>query len=179
MTAPASTDMASNVVDHSTTRHSVHLGAVPGEADPLDLPVRILSENANLAEYTTETVTGNIIRPEISRLDGKEQDWKLVTFIINDPENPKNWSKAKKWYCTMVVAFTCFVVAFASAVITAGLDGPMKTFHVSMEVSLLQITVFVVGFGVGRLIVLLSFLHPSFTNKRCEFGRSNDFCSLI
>lgn len=49
----------------------------------------------------------------------------------------------------MCVAITCFVVAFNSAVITAGLVGPAETFHVSQEVSLLTITVFVVGFGVG------------------------------
>jgi hypothetical protein len=51
----------------------------------------------------------------------------------------------------MVVAFTCFVVAFCSAVVTAGLAGPVETFNVSMEVSLLTITVFVVGFGIGTV----------------------------
>jgi len=51
----------------------------------------------------------------------------------------------------MVVAFTCFVVAFNSAVITADLEGVSETFHVSMEVSLLTITLFVIGFGVGPL----------------------------
>jgi hypothetical protein len=50
---------------------------------------------------------------------------------------------------TMVVAITCFVVAFCSAVITAGTVGPEKDFHVSREVSFLPITVFVVGFGIG------------------------------
>lgn len=56
-----------------------------------------------------------------------------------------------EWWCTMVVAFTCFVVAFNSAVITADLEGVSETFHVSMEVSLLTITLFVIGFGVGPL----------------------------
>ena len=51
----------------------------------------------------------------------------------------------------MVVAFTCFVVAFNSAVITADLEGVSETFQVSMEVALLTITVFVIGFGVGPL----------------------------
>jgi MFS family permease len=51
----------------------------------------------------------------------------------------------------MVVALTCFVVAFNSAVITADLEGVSKTFNVSEEVSLLTITVFVIGFGVGPL----------------------------
>ncbi|KAL1963943.1 hypothetical protein VTN77DRAFT_7618 [Rasamsonia byssochlamydoides] len=133
-------------------RRTVTLGSNPGEVDPLDLPLRQVNENANLEEYTTETRTGNIVKPVRSNVTGKLEDWKLVTFKIDDPENPKNWSKAMKWYCTMIVAFTCFVVAFCSSVITAGLDGPTKTFHVSMEVSLIQITVFVVGFGVGPMM---------------------------
>lgn len=52
----------------------------------------------------------------------------------------------------MVVAFTCFVVAFNSAVITADLEGVSETFDVSMEVALLTITMFVIGFGVGPLV---------------------------
>ena len=51
----------------------------------------------------------------------------------------------------MVVAFTCFTVAFNSAVITADLEGVAKEFNVSLEVSLLTITMFVIGFGVGPL----------------------------
>ncbi|KAJ9303288.1 hypothetical protein DTO271G3_662 [Paecilomyces variotii] len=127
-------------------------GSLPGQTDPLDLPLRELNDNANLEEFTSETRTGNIIKPVKSNVTGQMEDWKLVTFKIDDPENPKNWSKAKKWWCTMCVAWTCFVVAFASGIITAGLEGPEKTFHVSEEVALLTITVFVVGFGVGPMV---------------------------
>ena len=75
----------------------------------------------------------------------------LVAFEPDDPENPKNWSKAYKWYCTMVVALTCFVVALASSVITPDIEGVQKEFGVSREAALLSITVFVVGFGVGPM----------------------------
>lgn len=52
----------------------------------------------------------------------------------------------------MCVAMTCFVVAFNSAVITADLTTPAADLHVSNEVVLLSITVFVIGFGVGPMI---------------------------
>ncbi|GLB13411.1 hypothetical protein AtubIFM61612_000822 [Aspergillus tubingensis] len=104
-----------------------------------------------MEEYTTETTTGEIIKPVRSAATGKMEDWKLVTFSVDDPENPKNWSKAFKWYCTMVVSFTCFVVAFASSVITADIEGPAEQFGVSREVSLIVVTVFVIGFGVGPM----------------------------
>ncbi|KAI0157219.1 major facilitator superfamily domain-containing protein [Xylariaceae sp. FL1272] len=120
-------------------------------SEPFDinLPVRTLSANANLAEYTTETNTGAIPGPV--EPDG-EHRYKLVTFTIDDPENPKNWSKAFKWYITMVVAVVCFVVAFASSVVTADIKGVVEEFGVSEEVALLSITLFVVGFGVGPLV---------------------------
>ena len=120
--------------------------------DVLDLPYGTLSDDANMDEYLTETMSGVIPKRTISRRSGHIDDHELVTFTINDPTNPKNWSKVYKWWCTMTVAFVCFVVAFNSAVITAGLEGVNNTFTVSEEVSLLTITVFVTGFGVGPLI---------------------------
>jgi hypothetical protein len=135
------------------TRHTLErYGTRPTQdaSDVLDLPYGILNDNADMQEYLEETTTGVIPKRTVSRATGKFEDHELVTFTINDPENPKNWSKAYKWYCTMSVAITCFVVAFCSAVITADLEGPSRDFHVSTEVSLLTITVFVIGFGVGK-----------------------------
>jgi hypothetical protein len=107
-----------------------------------------LSATANLNEYTVEKPTGEID----GRLESDgEHRYKLVTFTPNDPENPKNWSKAYKWYCTMVVAVTCFVVAFASSVITADIAGVEKEFNISEELALVSISIFVVGFGLGKL----------------------------
>jgi hypothetical protein len=120
--------------------------------DLVNLPCRVLSNEANMAEYTEETVLGQIPTAVISKTSGKLENYELVTFKINDPRNPKNWSKTYKWYCTGVVACTCFVVAFCSGVITADLAGVSETFRVSEEVALLTITVFVFGFGVGLLV---------------------------
>ena len=125
------------------------IGSGRGQTDPLELPYGTVADGGNLDEFVTETKSGNIVKPVKSNVTGKEEDYNLVTFTIDDPDNPKNWSKAYKWWCTIVVAFTCFVVAFASSVITADLEGVAEDFHVSREVTMLPITVFVVGFGVG------------------------------
>lgn len=113
------------------------------------LPIRTLSREANLDEYRRETTTGTIIKSTASRIDGHIEKYKLVTFKIDDPENPKNWSKPYKWYCTMVISLVCFTVAFCSAVVTADIEGVCETFGVSLEVSFLTVTLFVVGFGIG------------------------------
>lgn len=120
-------------------------------ADVVNLPIRTLSNDATLEEYTTETIDGQILREVRSNVTGNIERYELVTWKVNDPENPKNWSKAYKWWCTMCVALTCFVVAFNSAVITADIEGVAEEFHVSEEVALLTITLFVVGFGVGPM----------------------------
>ena len=95
----------------------------------------------------------DFIREKTAELAGppdSQQDVKVVEFADGDPENPKNWSKAYKWYCTMVVAITCFAVAFCSSVITADVGSVAKDFDVSYEAALVPITVFVVGFGIGK-----------------------------
>jgi hypothetical protein len=128
--------------------------SLPFNEDLVNLPSRTLGNNANLEEYTVETVDGQILREVQSNVTGQIDRYELITWKLKDPENPKNFSKAYKWYCTMVVAVTCFVVAFNSAVITADLEGVAKEFNVSMEVALLTITVFVVGFGVGMSSIM-------------------------
>ncbi|CAO2654264.1 Nn.00g109970.m01.CDS01 [Neocucurbitaria sp. VM-36] len=135
-------------VDANHPHEPIH--RTPTIEDVVNLPLRTLSNEANLDEYTQETIDGQILR-EVPTNTGKIERYELVTFKIDDPENPKNWSKAYKWWCTMCVAVTCFVVAFNSAVITADLEGVSEEFNVSEEVSLLTITLFVVGFGVGPM----------------------------
>ena len=141
------------------------VGVDKARRDPeldINLPYRTLSATANMDEYRIEVPGGEIPGPleppdvaAISRQPTRQGEpaprYRLVTFEPNDAANPKNWSKAKKWYCTLVVAFTCFVVALASSVITADIPGVMKEFNVSEEVVLLSITFFVMGFGIGPM----------------------------
>uniref|UniRef100_A0A7S0V6R9 Major facilitator superfamily (MFS) profile domain-containing protein n=1 Tax=Polytomella parva TaxID=51329 RepID=A0A7S0V6R9_9CHLO len=77
---------------------------------------------------------------------------KVVCFVDNDTTNPRNWSKAYKWYITMIVAFTCFCVAFGSAIVTGDFEGVARTFDVTLEVSILTICMFVLGFGLGPVV---------------------------
>jgi hypothetical protein len=146
-----------DALQRMSTMHSVKTSrsyrSVRSHITEENLPFRTLTENANFEEYTEDFPGGEIKGPTIRNTKtGEDVTYKLVTFTPNDPGNPKNWSKAYKWYCTMVVAFTCFVVAFCSSVITADIIGVMNTFHRSEEVALISVSVFVVGFGVGPMV---------------------------
>ncbi|KAK6856085.1 hypothetical protein PG995_008236 [Apiospora arundinis] len=144
-TSTAAVDVA-DAPQRTKTRETVR--STVGPDFDLTLPYRTLSAEANFNEYLEETITGTMEGPPEPN---GQSNYQLVTFVEHDPENPKNWSKAYKWYCTMVVAVTCFVVAFASSVVTADIAGVAEEFHVSEEVALLSITLFVVGFGVGPM----------------------------
>lgn len=83
----------------------------------------------------------------------KELQLRIVDFVPNDKKNPKNFSKARKWYLTLILGLICFVVALGSAIVTGDMTGPMEYFEVSMEVIILaSVTMFVIGFGVGPLV---------------------------
>jgi hypothetical protein len=69
----------------------------PTIEDFVNLPLRSLSNDANLNEYTQETIDGQMLREVRTNATGHIERYELVTFKIDDPENPKNWSKAYKW----------------------------------------------------------------------------------
>ncbi|KAK9452920.1 major facilitator superfamily domain-containing protein [Dipodascopsis uninucleata] len=129
----------------ATRTHQPYLHSADQHITPIDAanyPINAVESNADLTEFVSSHDTGYITG---------EDGYKLVTFKPDDPENPKNWSKAYKWYCTMVVAVLCFDVALGSAIVTGDLDGVVEQFNVSTEVAILTVTLFVVGFGVGPL----------------------------
>jgi len=138
--------MESRTKDESNFDHP----PVEDEDDMVNLPYRTLTAEARMGEYLTETPTG--LHPVQSNKTGRDEKYELVTFKEHDMDNPKNWSKPFKWWCTMTVAITCFSVAFNSAVVTSDMIGVSQTFHVSQEVSFLTISLFVMGFGVGPMV---------------------------
>lgn len=149
--APITSNRARRSMSNSLARRLSHKETLDRDLD-IDLPYRTLSATANLDEYRVEVPEGSIPGPVEPNANGEEHRYKLVTFTPNDPENPKNWSKAYKWWCTMVVALTCFVVALASSVITADIGGVVEDLDVSEELALASISLFVMGFGIGPMI---------------------------
>ncbi|KAK5266100.1 Synaptic vesicle transporter SVOP [Exophiala xenobiotica] len=122
-------------------------------SEPLEVPVFASAPSTNAKEVATEEphVCGYELR-DITNADGEVKLYKMVVFGPADPENPRNFSKTRKWVITMTLSWVCFAVAFSSAVITPGILGVAEHFHTSEEVALLTITLFVVGFGIGPLV---------------------------
>jgi len=86
-----------------------------------------------------------------SDLEKGSQDIKLVTWKIDDPEDPRNWSYGIKWVRTMAVTFACFAVAIGSSIVVMDMDVVAEDLNTSLDVIHLTVTLFVLGFGVGPL----------------------------
>lgn len=70
----------------------------------------------------------------------------------DDPENPMNWPRNKKWACTFALGFVTFCVTFASSVLSPGTESAAMEFGVDEEVMLLATALFVLGFAFGPIV---------------------------
>lgn len=76
----------------------------------------------------------------------------------NDPQNPMNWTKSKKYTVTVFYASLTFCVTFASSIFSTATEVTAKTYGVSSEVMTLGTSLFVFV-SAGFL------LHPSYTDN--------------
>ncbi|SCU78220.1 LADA_0A04500g1_1 [Lachancea dasiensis] len=93
----------------------------------------------------------------------QETGLRIVDFVEDDHEDPRNWPKRAKWNYTVLLGIICFDVAMMSAIITGDLDSPAAHFNVSIEVMCLCVSLMVWGFGLGPLL---------FAPLSEEFGRN-------
>ncbi|KAL6708500.1 GTPase-activating protein [Coniothyrium glycines] len=75
-------------------------------------------------------------------------DW----YGDNDPQNPRNWSRAKKYFVTFEICFLTFSVYIGSAIYTPGLLDVVQVFGVAQVPATLGLTLYVAGYGLGPLI---------------------------
>ncbi|PWY99742.1 MFS general substrate transporter [Testicularia cyperi] len=76
-----------------------------------------------------------------------------VTFSENDPCNPQNWSRSRKVTLLIVVSLCAFVVTCTSSIISNAYGGIQAEFGISKEVAILGLSLFVVGLGIGPMLL--------------------------
>jgi len=75
-------------------------------------------------------------------------DW----YGDDDPQNPRNWSRGKKFFVTFEICFLTFSVYIGSAIYTPGLMDVMQVFGVGNVPATLGLTLYVAGYGLGPII---------------------------
>ncbi|KAJ5900686.1 Citrinin biosynthesis cluster MFS transporter mrr1 [Penicillium subrubescens] len=81
-----------------------------------------------------------------------EKDPNLVEWDgPDDPENPQNFSRRRKWIITVVMSSMTMWITFASSVFSTATVVTAKEFNVSTEVMTLGTSLTVFGFALGPL----------------------------
>jgi hypothetical protein len=106
-----------------------------------------------------------------SRKYPKDEEPIWVTFALDDKDNPRNWGAARKWYITCLVSMLnvlTYVSTPSNATWTtltsrprcltcsgysAGADQIAKEFHVSSELTVLGLSMYILGFALGPMML--------------------------
>ncbi|RDW93400.1 MFS transporter [Aspergillus mulundensis] len=78
---------------------------------------------------------------------------RIITWAPDDSENPQNWSVAKKMLVSSEIWLLTFSIYIGSAIYTPGIPGAAAHFGISTVAATLGLTVFVLGYGVGPMIL--------------------------
>ncbi|TFK29161.1 MFS general substrate transporter [Coprinopsis marcescibilis] len=76
----------------------------------------------------------------------------IVSWEENDQENPKNWSRAKRWYTTGLSSMLVLNATFASSAPAGVIPTLVHEFQVSSEVGVLVLSSFIAGYCLGPLL---------------------------
>jgi DHA1 family multidrug resistance protein-like MFS transporter len=67
-------------------------------------------------------------------------------------QNPRNWSRAKKFFVTFEICFLTFSVYIGSAIYTPGIIDVTEVFGVAQVPATLGLTLYVAGYGLGPVL---------------------------
>ncbi|KAK8103401.1 uncharacterized protein PG998_010434 [Apiospora kogelbergensis] len=76
----------------------------------------------------------------------------IVDFLDKDPYNPLQMPRWKKYICTFLVAFATLAVTFISSAYSGAVPSINAEFGVSPSLSILGLSLFVLGFALGPLV---------------------------
>ncbi|GAA5879809.1 hypothetical protein JCM1840_001903 [Sporobolomyces johnsonii] len=82
----------------------------------------------------------------------QQPDPNKVVWDENDPENPQNWTHAKRWRITAICCFLTLAVTFASSAPSSSSAQLAEQFGVGLEVTALTTSLFLLGYCFGPLI---------------------------
>ena len=98
---------------------------------------------------------GTIKRGASTRSKKGEKDINLVTWDgPDDPDNPKNWTKKKKWAATITVSLFTFISPVSSSMVAPALQQLQADLHVTSDLEIqLALSTFILAFAVGPLFL--------------------------
>jgi DHA1 family multidrug resistance protein-like MFS transporter len=113
--------------------------------------------NDRFLPYSTSSnpsVSANSSTPETCK--GEKLPPNLADWVgLDDPENPMNWSTLVKCVVMLEVMILNFSFYAAAAIFTPSIPGIKEEFDVEATAVTLGLSLFVIAYGIGPLIVCL------------------------
>lgn len=134
-----------------TVKGRLQHGEQPGADRSTDSTVQTQDvEAANVAQKD-DGATGSELKERQALVDqGKRVEFDTERL---DPDNPLTWPAWKKWMIIAVVSTTSTCVTCTSSVVATAYEGIERDLHVSHEVAILGLSLFVLGLGCGPLLL--------------------------
>ncbi|CEQ40292.1 SPOSA6832_01927 [Sporobolomyces salmonicolor] len=162
---PASTDEINNIASASRGGHSKpaqnHRIRPSSSSQSSHSGETLADDNADLAaQMADREKQGNDTDPPEDEVEvppkpeapGKEEDPFLVTLKGRESLNPHTWSVIYRWWITAFAGLLVLNATFASSAPSNLIPHIIEHFHVSEEVGILLISIFVAGYCVGPLL---------------------------
>lgn len=91
--------------------------------------------------------------PTMQKLDSLPEDPNLVTWDKDDPANPHNWPKHRRWTSTVLIAMFAFIAPMASTMVAPALDTIKEEFELQSQVEeFLIMSIFLLAFAIGPFL---------------------------
>ncbi|KAF8068731.1 multidrug resistance protein 4 [Lyophyllum atratum] len=106
-----------------------------------DVLVEQQAPSLSHGDSTTVTTEGKLEK-------GLDDDWET------DPDNPRNWSSARKWVIASIVSMYAFISPLASSMMAPGLPEVAKTYQITNSTILaMTLSIFLLSFAFGPLFL--------------------------
>lgn len=83
---------------------------------------------------------------------GTNEDPYEVDWLPSDPKNPYAIASGMKWWITLIMSFGTLSVSLSSSAFSSALPQLQTDFHISSELSVASVSLFVLGFAIGPMV---------------------------
>lgn len=141
--------MSANHIDSSTTTPRLSMDHHEPSMEPAVATDALDKEALGAPQEDTDVESAH--GPQIPEKPA-DKDPNLVEWDgPDDPENPQNFSRGRKWLITVTMSLMTVWITFASSVFSTATTVTAKEFNVSTEVMVLGTSLTVFGFALGPL----------------------------
>ncbi|KAA8576240.1 hypothetical protein EYC84_006388 [Monilinia fructicola] len=103
------------------------------------------------SDTDVEKVEDKACHDSLRQRDGHDPN--LVEFVPNDPENPFNWTRLRKWSILMPLTIANFSCLWIASGYSPAIPEFQARFGTSSEVATLPLVIYVIGLGFGPMLL--------------------------